>query len=236
MLIVAFDTSTFQLSIGWTDPGPDSDGAHAELSAPARPGHAETLLERLGQILDTGGKRLEDADLIVFGKGPGTFTGLRIGLSTAKGLALSNGTPIIGVSTLEALALSAPGEGVVIPLLDARRGEIYAGAFEVTRNRGVPSARTLAPERVALPSDVPSIAREAGAAAFALIGSGAIRYEAKLADLAPILPERYATPDAHWLALRGLELFNERGPDDPATVEPSYLRAPDAKLPEKPLS
>lgn len=235
MLVVAFDTSTFQLAAGWFDTEAAAGRAHGTLSCPAVPGHAETLLGHLGSLLSAGGRTLEEADLIVFGKGPGTFTGLRIGLSTAKGIALSGGTPLVGVPTLEAMALSAPVRGSVMVLVDARRGEIYAGAFEVGDEGGTPTAWELVTQRVARPGEVAAIAEEAGVGSFHLQGSGALRYADELAALAPVLPERYATPDPYVLGRRGLEIFRDRGPDDPATVEPSYLREPDAKLPDRPL-
>lgn len=236
MLILAFDTSTFQGSAGWvlmkSDPDDNLVETFAEISAPAQPGHAETLLHRIGFILETGGHEMKDVDLVVFGIGPGTFTGLRIGISTAKGIAASCGAPIKGVPTLEAIALGAGVDGFIAPLLDAGRGEIYAAMYRVSYKAGLPAVSKIADERVIPPSrfsDLTSgVSREEP---IFLAGSGAQRYREDLADMGVLLPLRTGVPNAYLLALRGLELFRSEGPDDPMTLEPNYLRKPDAKLP-----
>jgi len=236
MLILAFDTSTFQGSAGWilmkNDPSDSRVETFAEISTPAQPGHAETLLYRIGAILETGGYEMKDVDLVVFGIGPGTFTGLRIGISTAKGIAVSRGAPIKGVPTLEAIALSAGVDGLVAPLLDAGRGEIYAAMYRVSHTAGRPACMLISDERVIRPSRFPDltsgVSREEP---IYLTGSGARRYREDLAGMGVPLSPRTGAPDAYFLALRGLELFRSDGPDDPMTLEPNYLRKPDAKLP-----
>ncbi len=236
MLILAFDTSTFQGSAGWVlmknDTGDNRVETFAEISAPAQPGHAETLLHRIGFILETGGHEMKDVDLVVFGIGPGTFTGLRIGISTAKGIAASCGAPIKGVPTLEAIARSAGVDGLVAPLLDAGRGEIYAAMYRVSQKAGLPAVTKISDERVIPPSRFPDltsgVSREEPVY---LTGSGAQRYREDLAGMGVLLPPRTGVPGAYLLALRGLELFRSQGPDDPMTLEPNYLRKPDAKLP-----
>ncbi len=240
MLVLAFDTSTFQVSIGWIRLASNGDQssieAHAEMTAPARPGHAETLMERMESILGTGDHTVEDVDLVVFGRGPGTFTGLRIGMATAKGINLSHGTPMVGISTLEALALSSGVSGCVVPLIDARRGEIYAAAYQVKHQDGVPIADRLMEETVTRPELLHTLLAKTGSTApLNLLGSGAARYRVELDQAGPILPVCRETPSAYLMAEKGLELFNKRGGDDPASAEPNYLREPDARLPEKPL-
>ena len=255
MLILAFDTSTFQGSAGWilmeNDLGDSRVETFAEISAPAKPGHAETLLHRLGVILETGGHEMKDVDLVVFGIGPGTFTGLRIGISTAKGIAASCGASIKGVPTLEAIARSAGVDGLVAPLLDAGRGEIYAAMYRVSNKAGLdqlplplagegrdgvkaglPACTMISDERVIPPSRFPDltsgVSREEPVY---LTGSGAQKYREDLAGMGVILPLRTGVPGAYLLALHGLELFESEGPDDPMTLEPNYIRKPDAKLP-----
>ncbi len=236
MLILAFDTSTFQGSAGWVlmknDTNDNRVETFAEISAPARPGHAETLLHRLGVVLETGGHEMKDVDLVVFGIGPGTFTGLRIGISTAKGIAASCGASIKGVPTLEAIARSAGVDGLVAPLLDAGRGEIYAAMYRVSQKAGLPACTMISSERVINPSrfsDLTSgISQEEPVY---ITGSGAQKYREDLAGMGVILPLRTGAPDAYLLALHGLELFRNEGPDDPMTLEPNYIRKPDAKLP-----
>lgn len=90
-------------------------------------GHAELIFERIAELLDRNGLGYADLERVVTTTGPGSFTGLRIGLSAARGIGLARHIPVIGVSSLVALSLGAPGPATV--LLDARRGEAYFQTF-----------------------------------------------------------------------------------------------------------
>jgi tRNA threonylcarbamoyl adenosine modification protein YeaZ len=237
MLVLAFDTSTTQGAVGWIDapraaPVERIDG-FAESVMPARPGHAETLIGRIEATLEAGGFALDQVELIVFGRGPGSFTGLRIGLSTAKGLALARGVPIVGLSSLESLALSAGLDGLVAPVVDARRGEIFTAVYEVGRNKGRPFARSVVAEQVLPPAGFAELLAQAKIAnSVSLIGDGTARYREELGAHGVIQIGRFAAPSAVEMAITGLERFLAHGGDDPATVEPVYLREPDARLPQ----
>jgi len=103
----------------------------AEICARARLSHAETLPDLVRTVLQSAGARLEAGDAIAFSRGPGSFTGLRIGLSLAKGLALALGARLFGVPTLDGLAVaSLPWEGRLCACLDARKQEVYAALYE----------------------------------------------------------------------------------------------------------
>lgn len=103
--------------------------------------HSETLMPAIDTALKSCGLTCADIDLYGVTSGPGSFTGLRIGLSTVKGLAFPANVPCAGVSTLEALALAHVGEGTVLPALDARRGEVYCAAFDLaTHERLMPDS------------------------------------------------------------------------------------------------
>ena len=103
--------------------------------------HSETLMPMIDAALKTGGVRPDQLDLYAVTAGPGSFTGLRIGLAAVKGMALAAGTPCAGVSTLEALAWCHTGSGTVIAALDARRGQVYWAAFDLkTHARLTPDA------------------------------------------------------------------------------------------------
>ena len=93
--------------------------------------HSETLLPMIDTVLHACGLTMEDIDLLGVTSGPGSFTGLRIGLSVVKGLALPRQIPCAGVSTMAALAYGLAGEGTVIGAQDARRGQVYWGAFDL---------------------------------------------------------------------------------------------------------
>lgn len=114
--------------------------------------HSETVLPAVHRGLELAGVGIADVGLIALTVGPGSFTGLRIGASTVKGLALAAGTPVVGVSTLEALAYNAVGfPGVICPLLDARKGEVYAGLY---RSGGDGFPEPVREERLATPAEI----------------------------------------------------------------------------------
>ncbi len=93
--------------------------------------HTEILLPALDKLFLLTGHAPEEVDLLACTVGPGSFTGLRIGVSTVKGLALAMARPVVGVSTLEALAVNAiPSRGLICPMLDARKNQVYAGSVQ----------------------------------------------------------------------------------------------------------
>jgi tRNA threonylcarbamoyladenosine biosynthesis protein TsaB len=123
MKILAFDTSTEYLSLAlWRD------GEMSVREQLAGQTHSSLILPQLREMLDEAGLELADFDGIAFGAGPGSFTGLRIGCGVAQGLAFGAGLPVLGVSTLLALA-AASGHDKVIACLDARMGEVYHAAY-----------------------------------------------------------------------------------------------------------
>jgi tRNA threonylcarbamoyladenosine biosynthesis protein TsaB len=189
MLILAFDTATDIATSALV-----SDG---EVLG-ERSSRAVTLLEDVDALLRQAGTHTRDLEALAVGTGPGSFTGVRIGLSTARGLALALGIPVAGVSTLDALAAGAPG---ALPVIDARRREVF-----------VPGA-------VLAPADL-----EVGPGRLC-VGSGAVRYrellEAKGVDIPPDSDERHL-PRARFHA----QLARDFGPAE--EVEPLYLRLPDA--------
>jgi tRNA threonylcarbamoyl adenosine modification protein YeaZ len=194
VLVLAFDTATDAATSALVDGG-DVKG---ELTS-----RAVRLLDDLDALLRDAGRKREDVDGIVVGVGPGSYTGLRIGLVTARTLAFALGVPVAGVSTLEALAAGAPG---AVPVIDARRGEVF------TLIDGAP--RCLAPEDLFV---------EPGRS---YIGDGAVRYRALVEARRGNVPADDAeahVPRAHLHAL----LARDFGSAERA--EPVYLRAPDAE-------
>ncbi|HSC73687.1 MAG TPA: tRNA (adenosine(37)-N6)-threonylcarbamoyltransferase complex dimerization subunit type 1 TsaB [Gaiellaceae bacterium] len=189
MLILAFDTATDVATSALVDGG-EVLGERASRAA--------TLLEDVDALLRQAGTQTRDVDALAVGIGPGSFTGVRIGLSTARGLALALGIPVAGVSTLDALEAGAPD---ALPVIDARRHEVFV------------------PGRVLAPADV-DVDRGR-----LCVGSGAVRYRdllaAKGADIPPDTDERHI-PRARFHAA----LARDFGPAE--QVEPLYLRVPDA--------
>jgi tRNA threonylcarbamoyladenosine biosynthesis protein TsaB len=192
MLILAFDTATDVATSALVDDG--------EVLG-ERSSRAQTLLEDVDALLRQGGARPTDVDALAVGVGPGSFTGVRVGLATARGLALALGVPVAGVSTLAALAAGAPG---ALPVIDARRREVFV-------LQGEP--RVLAPAELEL---------EPGTVC---VGSGAVRYrdvlEAAGAEVPPDGDERHL-PRARFHAALARDFGQAEA------VEPLYLRVPDA--------
>jgi tRNA threonylcarbamoyladenosine biosynthesis protein TsaB len=192
MLILAFDTATDVATSALV-----SDG---EVLG-ERTSRAVTVLEDVDALLRQAGAHTRELEGVAVGIGPGSFTGVRIGLATARGLALALGVPVAGVSTLDALAAGAPG---AVPVIDARRGEVFV-------LRGEP--RVLPPDQLQLPSGT------------VCVGSGAVRYrsvlEAAGGEVPPDQDERHI-PRARFHA----QLAHDFGPAE--AVEPMYLRVPDA--------
>jgi tRNA threonylcarbamoyladenosine biosynthesis protein TsaB len=128
MRILAIESATNTVGLALLD----EEAVLGELYLNLGRHHAEVLLPALGKLFALTGLALEEVDLLACTVGPGSFTGLRIGISTVKGLALAMVRPIVGVSTLEALALNAlPAAGLICPMLDARKSQVYTGLYRM---------------------------------------------------------------------------------------------------------
>ena len=192
MLILAFDTATDVATSALVD---DGEVLGERIS------RAVTLLEDVDALLRQAGARTGDLDGLAVGIGPGSFTGVRIGLATARGLSFGLDLPVAGVPTLAALAAGAPG---ATPVIDARRREVFVLRGEA---------------RVMLPTELRPAAGDV------LVGSGAVRYRDVFEALGAVVPpendDRHI-PRAKYHA-RLAENFTSAD-----NVEPLYLRAPDA--------
>jgi len=214
-LLLALDTSTLQASAALLR----GDELLGEVERRVTT-HSERLLGAIDQLLRDAGVAIGDLDAFACGRGPGSFTGLRIGMSTAKGLCWATGKPLIAVSSLAALARNlvglTPRPPLRVPCLDARRGEVFAGFHG-------PDGE-IAPEVVLEPAALR--ARLLGRPAL-LLGDGALAYPDVFRgiDLAPHGHEVRAREVGRLAMQRWL-----RGEsDDPAGVEPTYLRLSDAE-------
>jgi tRNA threonylcarbamoyladenosine biosynthesis protein TsaB len=183
-----------------------------------RPGHAHQLLPLVEAALAAAGLAPADVTRIAVGTGPGSFTGLRIGVATARGLAQSTGAELVGVSTLRALAAAA-GDATVLAAIDARRGEAFVAAY--AGNAVLMPAAALAPDALAAAAaELPRPLRA--------IGDGAIRFRSSLEPAGAEVP-----PDddpLHRVSARHTaRLGAEAEPGPSAAVLPEYLRVPDAE-------
>ncbi|RKY01883.1 tRNA (adenosine(37)-N6)-threonylcarbamoyltransferase complex dimerization subunit type 1 TsaB, partial [Candidatus Poribacteria bacterium] len=126
MRVLGIDTSTTTGSIGLID----GDKVVAEHVLDVMETHSSRLMPAIDQMLKKAGLSIWDVDLIAVSKGPGSFTGLRVGVATAKGLAYALRKPIVGVPSLDVLAFGVKFfDGLICPLLDARRGEVYGAIY-----------------------------------------------------------------------------------------------------------
>ncbi len=194
MLILAIDTATEVATSALVEDG--------EVLG-ERSSRASTVLEDVDALLRQGGRHAGDLDAVAVGTGPGSFTGVRIGLATVRGLALALGVPAAGVSTLDALAAGAPG---ALPVVDAKRREVFVLVG------GEP--------RCVAPADVLA---EPGTTC---VGDGARRYRELLEAAGAFVPpdnSELHLPRARFHAA----LAREFGPAE--LVEPIYLRLPDAE-------
>eukprot|EP00439_Symbiodinium_sp_Y106_P088195 s1_g731.t1 len=191
-------------------------------------GHAEALVPMIEEVQAEAGFAFEDLDAFAVTVGPGTFTGLRVGLATARGLAVAADKPLIGVTTLEAIAWPARSEATentaIAAAFDARRNEIYLQCF-TSEGEGITEPALVSLDDVA--ARVPD-------QALLCVGTGANLVRERLqghghdvrAASAPPLPDACAVA----------EIASHRPADKDQIPGPLYLRAPDAKLPANPLT
>jgi tRNA threonylcarbamoyladenosine biosynthesis protein TsaB len=255
MIVLGFDTATSATTVALRL----ADGHVAERrddpAAGAHPGHATRLLEMSRELLAEAGVAWSAVDRVAVGVGPGTFTGLRVGVATARGLAQSLSAELVGVSSPRALALAAfpadakPAVGAsvdlvaeagadlgaravaVLAVIDARRGEAFAAAYEPGAD-GLP--RELTPPRALAPQLLASVLADAeeavgGRRRWLAVGDGAVRFREQLDAAGAHTP-----PDSSALHRISAAAICELGASATAAsidaLVPDYRRRPDAEL------
>ncbi len=245
MLVLVIDTSIHKGTVGWVKFNKELQPAlpvdYASLFLPSKPGHAEKILDRISLVLDSSGLSIEDIDLIALGKGPGTFTGLRIGYATAKAFHLSHKIPVVPVSTLKMVALSAKTEGTVVSLMDARRKELYMGAYKVFKENGLFYGDSIIDSQVVKPESVKQIIADNNISfPVTFAGDGVYVYPDILKNSGDLPPVTASSPDLCFMAVDAVNQYITSGGtsgkfNNPSQFEPDYLREPDAKKPKQPI-
>jgi tRNA threonylcarbamoyladenosine biosynthesis protein TsaB len=223
MLILAIDTALDACAAAILDT--DTGKMIAQESLVMKRGHAEALMPLIGRVIEQSGIGFSGLDRIAVTTGPGSFTGLRVGLSAARGIALAANKPVVGLTTLSAYAapvVSEGGEHPVISAIDARHDQVY---FQVVSGNG---------NSLILPKVAP-IEEALGASQFGaphLVGNAAeiLARRWKADAPPPFKVDAQPAPDIAWVAWLGAAVS-----PDAAPARPFYLRAPDAKLPKDPL-
>jgi tRNA threonylcarbamoyladenosine biosynthesis protein TsaB len=223
MLILALDTALDACSAAVLDT--TTSKTIAIESQPMKRGHAEALMPLIARVMAASGVAFTALDRIAVTTGPGSFTGLRVGLSAARGIALAADKPVVGLTTLTAYAapvVAENGEHPIISAIDARHDHVY---FQVVSGNGSPLIKPkVAPIAEALEASQFGAPHLVGNAAKLL----ADRWPADAPPPFKIDPQ--AAPDITWVAWVGAAVSPETAP-----AKPYYLRAPDAKPPKDQL-
>lgn len=226
MRILSIDTTSRLGSVALSE-----DGRLLAQEQQGVPGtHSERLMVSIDHLLSLSGWGRADIEGIAVATGPGSFTGLRIGLGTAKGIALAAGCPIVGVSSLKSLALNGSNfRGTIVTLIDARRGEIYAAAWKFSGRRLSPKLKECVLPPAALIAKLRKIKGE-----LLLVGDGVLEYgkifKKGLGKSARIGEGTSCFPNAMNLATLALPKFRSKKTDNLVSLIPNYVRKSDAEI------
>ena len=217
MRVLAIDTALAACSAAVLDTA--YGGIVASESLPMQRGHAEALLPLLQRVMQQAGFGFADIDRIAVTTGPGSFTGLRVGIAAARGIALAAKKPAVGLSTLSAYAaphIASDERFPVVAAIDARHNHVYLQVFAAGGSLIV--APRLAPLREAVKAAAEASSFITGSAA-RLVATGL-----SADDPVPVGVDASAAPDIAWVARMGAVV-----PEDQAPLKPQYLRVPDAQ-------
>jgi len=223
MRILSIETSTMAGSVAITEEG----RLVAEVMLDIKVVHSERLMSSIQWLLMASRISIADIDAFAVSIGPGSFTGLRIGLSTAKGLSYATRKPIIPVPTLDAFAKRIPLSTYnICPMLDARKGEVYAGLY---RWHGDVLRKVIAEMAIA-PGDLLDMVE--GTTVF--MGDGARLYKGlireRMGDDAIFAPPHLMSPSASTVGEIAVEMSGRGEVADPVTITPFYIRRSEAEV------
>ena len=217
MIILALDTALTACSVAVLDT--DQGVLTARESVAMARGHAESLMPMVARVMEEAHLEFVEIDRIAVTTGPGSFTGLRVGISAARGMALAAAKPAVGLSTLAAFAaphIATDDTVPVVAVIDARHDHVYLQIFG-------PGGRTLVAPRI---SSIPDAVRTIGKRSPRIVGSAADILMAAwpASEAPPLTVDQRTDPDIEWVARLGAAV-----PEGQAPPKPLYLRAPDAQ-------
>ena len=225
MKILALDSSGIVASVAVVE----DDTLLAEYTVNYKKTHSQTLLPMLDEIVKMTELELESVDAIAVAAGPGSFTGLRIGSATAKGLGLALKKPLVAVPTVDALAYNLyDAQGLICPIMDARRNQVYTGVYRLNE-----SGLQVVKEQMAI--DVGVLAEQLNALgeAVTFLGDGVPVYrnqlEEKLTVPFAFAPANMNRQRAASVGLRGFQYYREGRIETAAEHQPDYLRVSQAE-------
>ena len=225
-MYLVIDTATKILGLALVD----SSGLVGELTWRTNQNHTAELIPSLRYLLKKAAIELHDLQGIVVARGPGSFTGLRVGMATAKGLAISTGVPLVGISTLEAWAYPyAATDLAVCPILEAGRGKLATALFKWA---GGLIDRVM-PEHITSLDDLCPRVREPTIFCGQVSPDVAARLKELLGPRALVVEAEHPDPRPLYLGQLGLQRIEAGQADDPATLEPLYLRRPSITRPSR---
>jgi tRNA threonylcarbamoyladenosine biosynthesis protein TsaB len=223
MRILAVDTATTSCSVAIVD----QTSLLLEFTLEREETHSKHLMDMIKAGLRMSGLNFYDLDGFAVTRGPGSFTGLRIGISTIKGLAAASEKPIVGVSSLEALALQVSySRDLICPILDARKGEVYFSRYRFISGH----LKKQIKERVATPDKAVDDLNES----CLFVGNGALLYKEmileSMGEFASFAPMTQNTIRASTIAYLSMAKFENNDTDDIEKILPYYIRKSDAEL------
>ena len=224
MLILAFETSAKAASVALTDNGKLLGESYQNTGLT----HSQTLMVMAEDLLNQCGKAVSDLTALAVAEGPGSFTGVRIGVAAAKGLAWGGSLPCYGISTLEAMALSLGAyQGYICPCMDARRNQVYNALFYVNQGR----LERVKEDRAIALSDLAEELKTLDGPIF-LVGDGSMLTHKTLSGQIPALilpPEHRMHQRAVGVALLAEAKAQAGESGDTAVLQPNYLRLSQAE-------
>lgn len=223
MRILSVDTATVSCSVGVLDAG----RLMAEITSEKKQTHSKHLMKMIDTAIHTAGVRMDEIDAFAVTIGPGSFTGIRIGVSTVQGFAMALSKPVVGISSLEALARQVgPSTCPICPLLDARKNEVYAALYQSTKS----GLRQVIEEHVA---PLESLLHRIDAPCF-FVGKGAQVYaeliEEKLGERAMFTEMILNKVRAETVGRIATQRIQTKNRENLNQLNPHYIRKSDAEM------